>query len=384
MDRCGFDKRSSTPEERYRRLWMKVKLFCAAAVTILAFLLSTPLAAQWLNFKTPGIPRTADGKPDLSAPAPRTPDGKPDLSGIWRAPANNPYLRNIATGLKPGETQPWAQALYEQHVLDLGADSPRAHCLPDPPPYYHLAGMSRIVQTPSVTVIINEGNSNSNVTRSIFTDGRGLPKEMDPTWLGYSVGQWEGDTLVVTTAGFNDRTWLDFVGHPHSEALRTTERFHRRDFGHMDFEMTLEDPNAFTKPITFKADKTFVADIELFETICEYEQHSQHLVGGNRFRLSPEILNKYTGTYEFAPGREAVITLDGELLVLHLNTTGEVEPLAAQSETSFVAALFGDQVEFVKDPSGAVTGFTLRTGTGTGLGNRQLSEQKAVRKRGRN
>ncbi|PYS52823.1 MAG: hypothetical protein DMG13_14960 [Acidobacteria bacterium] len=362
---------------------MKIKFFCAAAtVTTLALLLSAPLEAQWLNFKTPGIPRTADGKPDVSAPAPRAADGKPDLSGIWRAPANSPYLRNIAVDLKSGEILPPAQALYEQHVLDLGADSPRAHCLPDPPPYYHLAGMSRIVQTPALMVIINEGNSNSNVTRTMFTDGRALPEEMDPTWLGYSVGPWEGDTLVVTTAGFNDRTWLDFVGHPHSEALRITERFHRRDFGHMDFEMTLEDPRTFTKPITFKADKTLVVDTELFETICEYEQHAQHLVGGNRFRLNREALARYAGTYEFAPGREAVITVDGELLVLHLGATGEVEPLAAQSETSFTAALFGDQVEFVKDSGGAMTGFTLRTGTGTGLGNRALTEQKAVRKGG--
>ncbi len=363
---------------------MKVKLFCAAAaVTAFAFLLSAPVAAQWLNYKTPGIPLTPDGKPDLSAPVPRTADGKPDLSGIWRAPRNSPYLRNIAADLKSSEIQPWAQALYQQHVLDLGADSPRAHCLPDPPPYYHLAGMSRIVQAPTLTVIINEGVSNSDVHRTIFTDGRGLPEEMNPTWLGYSVGRWEGDTLVVTTAGFNDRTWLDFVGHPHSEALRTTERFHRRDFGHMDFEMTLEDPKAFTKPITFKADKTLVADTELLETICEYEQHAQHLVGGNRFRLTPETLAKYAGTYEFAPGREAVVTVDGELLVLHLSASGEVEPLAAQSETTFVAALFGDQVEFVKDSSGAVTSFTLRTGTGSGLGDRALSEQRAVRKGGR-
>src|SRR2546430_11103629 len=187
---------------------MKVKLFCAAAaVTTVMFLLSTPLAAQWLDFKTPGIPRTPDGKPNLSAPVPRTADGKPDLSGIWRAPRNSPYLRNIAADLKPGEIQPWAQALYQQHAFDLGADSPRAHCLPDPPPYYHLAGMSRIVQTPTLTVIMNEGISNSDVTRTIFTDGRELPDpgEMNPSWLGHSVGHWEGATLGVTTVGYKAR-----------------------------------------------------------------------------------------------------------------------------------------------------------------------------------
>src|ERR1700730_15805872 len=147
---------------------MKSKLFAAA-------LLSVPSAAQWLSDKTPGIPRTPDGKPNLSAPAPRTADGKPDLSGIWRGPRTSPYLQNIAVDLKPSEIQPWAKALYQQHVVNLGADSPRAHCLPDPPPYYHLAGIARFVQTPALTVIINEGISNSGVTRTIFTDGRGLP-----------------------------------------------------------------------------------------------------------------------------------------------------------------------------------------------------------------
>ncbi len=350
---------------------MKTKLFAAA------ILLSLPLTAQWLKYKTPGIPRTPDGTPNLSAPAPRTADGKPDLSGIWRAPRANVYMQNIAADLKPGEIQPWAQALYQKHVMNLGADSPRAHCLPDPPPYYHLAGIARIVQTPALTVIINEGISNSGVTRTIFTDGRSLPEEMNPTWLGYSVGRWEGDTLVVTTAGFNDLTWLDFSGHPHSEALRTTERFHRRDFGHMDFEMTLADPKTFTRPITFKADKTLVADTELLETICDNEGIAEHLVGGNGFKLAPEALAKYAGTYQIGPGHEAIITVDGESLVLKLTASGDIQTLAPQSETTFVGrgngteVLTGDQIQFAKDPSGAVTGFTL---------NARRGEQKAVRK----
>jgi hypothetical protein len=350
---------------------MTARLFAAAA------LLATQLAAQWLTYKTPGIPRTPNGKPNLSAPAPRTADGKPDLSGIWRAPRASVYMRNIAADLKPNEIQPWAQAIYQEHIRNLGADSPRAHCLPDPPPYYHLAGLSRIVQTPVLTVIINEGISNSGVTRTIFTDGRGLPEDMNPTWLGYSVGHWEGDTLVVTTAGFNDKTWLDFSGHPHSEALRTTERFRRRDFGHIDFEMTIDDPKTFTRPITFKAVKTFAADNELLETICENERIAPHLVGGNGFRIAPEMLAKYAGTYEIAPGREAVVSVDGESLVLHLNPSGDVQTLAAQTETTFVGrgngteVLTGDQVEFIKDESGAVRGMALHARRG---------EQKALRK----
>ena len=264
-----------------------------------------------------------------------------------------------------------------QHVFNLGSDSPRALCLPDPPPTYHLIGMAKIVQTPALTVIINEGVSNSNTTRMIFTDGRGLPEEMSPTWLGYSVGRWEGDTLVVTTAGFNDKTWLDFSGHPHSEALRTTERFRRRDFGHIDFEMTIDDPKTFTRPITFKAVKTLAADTELLETICENERIAPHLVGGNGLRLSSETLAKYAGTYEIAAGREAVVSVDGESLVLQLNPSGDKQTLAPQSETTFVGRgngtelLTGDQFEFVKDGSGAVTGLALHA--------RRL-EQKAVRK----
>jgi hypothetical protein len=349
---------------------MKATLFAAV-------LLSAPLTAQWLTYKTPGVPRTPDGKPNLSAPAPRTADGKPDLSGVWRGPRTSVYTQNIAADLKPNEIQPWAQAVYQQHVRNLGADSPRAHCLPDPPPYYHLAGLARIVQTPALTLIVNEGISNSGVTRTIFTDGRGLPEEMNPTWLGYSVGRWEGDTLVVTTAGFNDKTWLDFSGHPHSEALRITERFHRRDFGHMDFEMTLDDPKTFTRPIIVKANKTLAADMELLETICENnDQIVSHLSGGNGFRLSPEALAKYAGTYEVTPGHEAVVTVDGESLVLHLSPSGDVQTLAPQSETTFVGrgngteVLTGDQVEFVEDSRG-VRGLTLHARNG---------EQNAVRK----
>ena len=350
---------------------MKAKLFAAAV------LLSVPLTAQWLTYKTPGIPRLANGRPNLTAPAPRAADGKPDLSGIWRAPAASVYTQNIAADLKPAEIQSWAQEVYQQHVFNLGADSPRAHCLPDPPSYYHLAGLSRIVQTPALTVIINEGNSNNGVTRTIFTDGRGLPEEMNPTWLGYSVGRWEGDTLVVSSAGFNDKTWLDFSGHPHSEALRTTERFHRRDFGHMEFEMTLEDSKTFTKSITFKAEKTLAADTELLETICENELIAPHLVGGNGFRLSAAALAKYAGTYEIAPGREAVVTVDGQSLLLRLTASGDVQPLAPESETIFAGRgngtelLTGDKTEFFRDASGAFTGLALHARRG---------EQKAVRK----
>ena len=353
---------------------MKAELIVATA------LLSVPLTAQWLTYKTPGIPRTPDGKPDLAAPVPRTTEGKPDLSGIWRA-SGGPYNRNIAVDLKPDEIQPWAQEVYRQHVFNLGSDSPRALCMPDPPPTYHLNGMARIVETPALTVIINEGVSNSNTTRMIFTDGRGLPEEMSPTWLGYSVGRWEGDTLVATTAGFNDRTWLDFDGHPHSEALRITERFHRRDFGHMDFEMTLEDPKTFARAITFRADKTLVADTEIMETICENRDTALHLKGVGGYRLTPEALAKYAGTYQFGPGRDAVITVDGPTLILKLGSQrAQTFTMVPESETRFVATGFGERAEFDRDSNDAITGFTFTTGTGLGTGERPASVQKAVRK----
>ncbi len=319
---------------------MKKKLL-PAAVALAAFtlLLSAPAPAQWLNFKTPGIPRTPDGKADLSAPLPRTPDGKPDLSGIWRAPMTV-YGQNIAADLKTGDVQPWAEQVYQQRVLNLGADSPRAHCLPDPPPFYHAASISRIVQTSNVIMIVTEGISNSSVFRTIHTDGRGLPEDPNPSWLGYSVGHWDGDTMVVTTAGFNDRSWLDGSGHPHTEALRTTERFHRRDFGHMDFEMTIDDPTGF--------------------------------------RLTPEVLSKYAGTYEFAPGRPVIVTSDGDVLFLQRSANGPKEPFAAQSDTVFLSRgngeqlRAGDRLEFVKGTNGAITQFVLHL--------TRAGDQKALRK----
>jgi len=354
-------------------------LLRGAAVAAVAFSLALPAAAQWLNYKTPGIPRTPDGKANLSAPAPRAADGKPDLSGIWRGPRGSVYMTNITSDLKPGDILPWAEAVYQQRVLNLGADSPRAHCLPDPPVDYHARGLTRIVQTPALIMLVNEGVSNSSVTRTIFTDGRGLPEDPNPSWLGYSVGHWEGDTMVVTTAGFNDRTWLDGGGHPHTEALRITERFLRRDFGHMDFTMTIDDPKTFTHPFTVRLEKTLAADTDLLESICENERIAPHLVGAGGaapVRLSPEILSKYAGTYELAPGRNAIVTFSGDLLFVQRGS-GPREPFVAQSETIFVSRnngdelASGDRLEFVRNSDGAITGLVLHLRGG---------DQKAVRK----
>ena len=353
-----------------RILWTNGQL--VAAVATLAALVS-PVRAQWLDYPTPGIPRTPDGKPDLLAKAPRTPDGKPDLSGVWSGPGPGGYDRNITKDLKPSDIQPWAEKLYQERVRDMGKDSPRASCLPDPFAYYHAVDLARIVQTPGVIVILYQGTTNS-VHRTIFTDGRKLPENPNPTWMGYSVGHWEGDTLVVDTAGFNDRSWLDIEGHPHTEALRITERFRRRDFGHMDFEMTIDDPKTFTRPFSFKMNKTLVPDSDLLESVCENDRSVSHMLGGIEIKaVAPEILARYTGVYEYAPGRQAVITSEGNLLFLQQGANPLKLPLAAASDTIFVSRTEGDRIEFIKDAKGAVTEFIYHAGG---------SDRRAVRKTG--
>ena len=218
---------------------MRTHLMVIAAVA-LSSLVSVPADAQWFNFPTPGIPRLPDGKPNLSAPAPRTAEGKPDLSGIWRSGGNrNRYDYDVAQNVKPEEIQPWAEALRLQRVQDFRKDSPLARCLPVSLPFLNSRGMARIVQTPGLLVVLHESPNSPH--RTFFTDGRPLPTGPNPTWLGYSVGHWEGDTLVVESAGFNDKGWLDVGGHPQTESLRITGRFHRCDFGHLELEMTLTD-----------------------------------------------------------------------------------------------------------------------------------------------
>ncbi len=337
---------------------------------VITILMAGTVSAQWLNYPTPGIPRMPDGKPNLAAPTPRTADGKPDLSGVWNGPGPGSYDRNIARDLGPRDIQPWAEALYQQRVRDMGKDAPRANCLPDPFAYYHMVDVARIVQLPGLIVILYQGTTNS-VHRTIFTDGRPLPKDPNPAWMGYSVGHWEGDTLVVDTAGFNDRSWLDIEGHPHTEALRITERFRRRDFGHMDLEMTIDDPKAFTRPFSFRADQTLTPDTDLLESVCEHDTSVPHMLGGTAIKLAPEILAKYTGNYEYAPGRPAVITFEGDLLFLQEGANPLKLPLAPNSETEFVARAIGEHVEFIRDDRGQITGFIYHGERG---------DRKAVRK----
>jgi hypothetical protein len=360
-----------TKPKTARRFWTETGLVPAlAAAVAFALLLPTDSLAQWLNYPTPGIPRTPDGKPNLVAPTPRTTDGKPDLSGVWRGPGAGSYDRNVARDLKPSDIQPWAEALYQQRVRDMGKNAPRANCLPDPFPYYHMVDLARFIQAPGVIAILYQGTTNS-VHRTVFTDGRKLPVDPNPTWMGYSVGHWDGDTLVVDTAGFNDRSWLDIEGHPHTEALHITERFRRRNFGHMDLEMTIDDPKAFTRPFSFKIDKTLVPDTDLLESVCENDTSVPHMLGGTGTKIAPGILSRYAGVYEYAPGRQAVITIESDLLFLQEGTNPLRLPMAADSETNFVSRTNGDRIEFVRDAQGKVTGFIFHGGDG---------DRRAVRK----
>ena len=200
-------------------------------VAVVTLALGTPLAAQWLTRQTPGIPRTPDGKPNLAAAAPRTPDGKPDLSGLWTK-FSPKYARNVAADLKPEEIQPWARAVVDARHEDLGKDGMQIRCLPLGPAYPTSGDstgseMVRIVQTPQLIVMLNPDLT----YRQIWMDGRTLEQEPNVSWMGYSVGRWEGDTLVVESFGFHPGTWLDRDGNTHTDKLRLTERYRRPNFG---------------------------------------------------------------------------------------------------------------------------------------------------------
>jgi len=248
----------------------------AVTLVFAASLLSTPVIAQWLNYPTPGVPRLPDGKPNLSAPVPKALDGKPDLSGIWSG-AGPSYRFNIAQDLEAKDIQPWAEALFIKRVRDSRMDSPLSKCLPVSVPYHNFFNLTRIVQTPSLVVMLYES---ANVPpRTIFTDGRDLPKDPNPTWFGYSIGRWEGETLVITSAGFNDQGWLDSSGHPQTESLRLTERLRRRDYGHLEYEITVDDPKVFTRPFTIKRERTLSPDTQLLEDVCENERSRVRMSG---------------------------------------------------------------------------------------------------------
>jgi len=256
--------------------------------------------AQWLKYPAPGTPRTRDGKPNLTAPARRTADGKPDLSGVWQvdptpaaelkrlfgdlsvenvlgdtSAAYSKYLVNILADFQPGDTPLRAefadivrQRAKEVHPLTrrLPVGVPGDDLLPGP---------FKVIQAPGLILVRNEYE---NTFRQIYTDGRKTPADPEPLWLGYSVGKWEAETLVVDTVGFNDRGWLDGMGHPRSEALHVVERFHRRDFGHLDVQVTIDDPKVYTKPFSIQFTELLLPDSDVTEYFCnENERDRSHM-----------------------------------------------------------------------------------------------------------
>jgi hypothetical protein len=272
-----------------RNVWVLIALAAAPAF----------VHAQWLNHRTAGIPRTPDGKPNLSAPAPRGADGRPDLSGLWQTDSAPPetlerlipgatngageepmslYFINILSDFKPQEAPmlPAAAASFLQRAENFSNESPLSHCLPEGMPLVEMAPAPyKIVQTPGLTLMLYERDT---TFRQVYTDGRKLPDDPQPSWLGYSVGKWDGDSFVVDSAGFNDRGWLDARGHTHSEALHLTERFHRLDFGHMELQLTIDDPKTYTRPFTVRLKQRLRPDSDLLEYYCaENEKDKPHI-----------------------------------------------------------------------------------------------------------
>jgi hypothetical protein len=293
-----------------RRSHPKLVIF----VILGTLLVSTQLAAQWMKYPTAGVPRKADGKVDMSAPSPRMADGKPDFSGIWTT--GEPNVRRTGglsspkeaagprepqspnDGQSPGDAsaitasrqmanigvdlpgglpyQPWLVPIVKERTDNLAKDDPHIRCLPDTfLRAYGLPHLLKFVHTRNLLVVLNEMNAGY---RQVFTDARPLPEDPTPSWQGYSSGRWSGDTLVIDTIGVRDDTWIDWNGSVLTEAGKVREQIRRPDFGHLEIQVTVDDPKAYTKPWTVTLKQRIVVDTELIDEIClENEQSLQHL-----------------------------------------------------------------------------------------------------------
>jgi len=308
---------------------------------------SFALDAQWLDLPTPGLPRLPDGKPDLAAPAPRTPDGKPDFSGVWNNDSGDRYGNNVAADLRVEDVAPWAHALFTKRTLEFGKDSMETRCLPLGPAYTTTRYREyRVVQTPTLIVFLYS----DGMHREIFMDGRTLEADPNPTWMGYSVGHWDGDALVVESNGYNDRSWLDFGGHPHTEALRITERFTRPSVGRLERQITMVDPAIYAKPMVVDIQAALMADTEMLEAVCENQEGSRARMAltqaAEPVQVPAETLARYVGTYDTIDnGSEHFVdvTRDGANLYLDYDGKGS-ELLIALSPTRF--SWSGSIVEF--------------------------------------
>jgi hypothetical protein len=338
-----------------------------AAVLILV-LSSAPLDAQWFDWQSPLVPRNADGRPVLDGPVPRTAEGRTDLSGLW--------VPEDARGslFDESKIRGWAIDAMAEAEANFYTTDPRFHCLPSGPSNYPagatVGGTRRILQRPDIIGMLNPDMT----YRQVFMDGRELEAEpLLPTWMGYSVGHWEGDTLVVESNGYNDKTWLTREGLPHTEQLRITERYTRRDYGHMELEITYEDPGTFTEPVQAIVDLALRPDGAMLEVICNESETGQRHYSGEISQAEQKIvdvpvetLEKYVGTYRgiwLGNLITAEVTLeDGELFLRRTprysdtggNTNYDTSRLIAQSENAFDSS-FGLGWVFNADDSGEVT-----------------------------
>jgi len=332
---------------------MKLRL----AMLVLLSTSVTAVEAQWLDVKTPGIPRTADGNADLTAPAPRTADGRPELTGLWRPAGTTGDLRDAT------KIQAWARTAMAEHERDYYRNGPHMLCLPSGPSFI-AGGMRRMVQSPTMIAVLNSDLS----YRQIFMDGRELEADPLPIWMGYSVGRWDGDTLVVESNGFNERTWLHQEGLVHTDKLRITERYRRLDFGHMQLDITFDDPGTFNVPLQASVKLEYAADDVILESVCNEatEGGVKHWVGDKATDNRPtavdvpaSVLEKYVGRYEgywLDNWITAIFTLEDGALFLQRNNR-EKSALLPQSETTFVcpSCQWGQPYVFSRDSDGMAT-----------------------------
>lgn len=303
--------------------------------------IAVPIDAQWLDHPTPNIPRTADGRPNLAAPAPRGGDGHPDLSGPWTG-------RPIVLGVPDEALTATSKALIREREANYFKDRPYFQCQPTGPET--IAGSRRIIQTPAVIAIVHEALT----YRLIFMDGRKLEADPERSWMGYSVGRWDGDTLVVDSFGFNDRTWLDARGLPHTEALRTTERYRRANFGQLQVELTATDPGAFTGSWTVTYALQFQPDTEMVEAVCEDKTHwigRLSTVESTAVTVPQATLAKYVGVYSgfwIDRPRTVRVQLEGGTLYA-TGLIGDRIRLIPQSAAKFAGS---DGLSFEFDPQG--------------------------------
>lgn len=325
-----------------------------------------PLQAQWLGVLPPSLPLTAEGKPDLLAPLPRTASGTPDLSGLWRIVSESGELRDTS------KLQAWAIESMAAHERNFYRDGPQMQCKPGGPGYI-VGGpggggtLRQIVQSPHSTALLFPDLT----FRQIFTDGRQLEADPLPSWNGYSVGRWDGDTLVVESNGFNGKTWLHANGLEHTDQLRVTERYHRLDFGHLQVDITYEDAGTFTAPVQTQVKMEYVTDDAILEIVCDEstEGGTKHWVGDKladarrtAVNVDATVLADYVGRYAgiwLSNPTTVEVTLESGVLQLSRNGGPRAE-LIPQSESAFICAActWSQPYLFSRDPSGRVDGVT--------------------------